>query len=91
MQCAKLVFTILLCVSALISCGLWIKSATVQAPYVEVVSETGWTNSAITRRTDKDTFDIIATADLQTKWNKWAAGFAAASAICQAILAYITY
>ena len=93
MQCLTLKFvcTVLLCVCALISCCLWIRSATVKAPYVDKAPEDGWGEAALIQTTDKGAFDIIATADLQTKWNKWAAGFAAASAVFQAILAYISY
>lgn len=36
--------------------------------------------------TDGDTeYDLIATLRHQGKWNRWGAGFAAASALCQAI------
>lgn len=87
----KFVFTVLLCACALISCLLWIRSATVKAPYVDNISQNGWSDAALIQTSDKGAFDIIATADLQTKWNKWAAGFAAASAVFQAILAYISY
>lgn len=35
---------------------------------------------------DDDTeYDLIATLRHQGKWNRWGAGFAAASALCQAI------
>jgi len=81
----------MLCACALISCALWIRSATVKAPYVEVVSESGWTEAALVRTEGDKTFDIIATADLQTKWNRWAAGFAAAAAVFQAAVSWITY
>jgi hypothetical protein len=87
----KFVCTVLLCSCAIISCALWIGSATVKAPYVEKVSDNGWTESAFTRTEGDKTFDIIATADLQTKWNRWAAGFAAAAAVFQAAVSWITY
>jgi hypothetical protein len=33
--------------------------------------------------------DVLATAQVQTKWNRWAASFACAAAVCQAVIRFL--
>jgi hypothetical protein len=89
MENLKAFFTLVLCVSSVISCLLWVRSATVKAPYKPKQDESGMWEMSISVKTDKGHFDVLETAELQTKWNKWAAGFAAIAAVSQAILSYI--
>lgn len=86
---AKLIFTIFVGMFSLGSCLLWVKSATVQVLHEE--SSDRWTGVLLTKSTADGTVDILKTAEDQTKWNKLAAGFAAAAAICQVVLTWITY
>lgn len=89
MENLKALVTFVLCVSSVISCALWVRSATVKAPYVPKRDASGMWEASISVQTESGHFDVLETAELQTKWNKWAAGFAAIAAVSQAILAYI--
>jgi hypothetical protein len=84
----KLVLTVLLCGTAFASCYFWIKSATVTVPVAE---DDGWTGVLLSKDGKKGPVDVLATAEAQTRWNKWAAAFAAVAAVCQAALSWITY
>lgn len=86
---AKLFFTILVGLFSLSSCLLWVKSATVDVFHDENAS--GMAGIYLTKSTGKGTVDILKTAEEQTKWNKGAAGSAAAAAICQVVLMWVTY
>jgi hypothetical protein len=81
--------TLVLCVSSLISCGLWLGSALVKVRAEERQDETGMLEFSISEVTDSGVFDVLETARRQAKWNKWAAVFAAIAAACQAIASYI--
>lgn len=86
---AKLGFTILVAVFSLSSCYLWYKSATVEVLHDE--NADSWSGVLLYKSSEKGTVDILKTAEEQTKWNKRAAGFAAAAAISQVALTWITY
>lgn len=86
---AKLGFTILVALFSLGSCFLWVKSATAAVLHDEAADS--WSGVLLTRVSKKGTVDILKTAEEQTKWNKLAAGFAAAAAISQVALTWITY
>ena len=85
----KLFFTILVGLFSLSSCLMWFKSASVQVFHDENAG--GMTGVLLTKQTSKGRVDILKTADEQTYWNKMAAGSAAAAAICQVALTWITY
>lgn len=89
MVSAKLAFTVLVALFSLGSCCLWVKSATVEVFHDE--SADSWSGVLLTKSTKKGTVDILKTAEEQTKWNKLAAGCAAAAAICQVVLMWVTY
>ena len=89
MVSAKFTFTVLVALFSLGSCLLWYKSATVEVLHDE--SADSWSGVLLTRSTKKGPVDILKTAEEQTKWNKWAAGCAAAAAICQVFLMWVTY
>lgn len=86
---AKLGFTILVACFSLTSCYLWFKSATVEISHDE--NSDSWAGVVLYRTSETGTVDILKTAEEQTKWNKRAAGFAAAAAISQVALTWITY
>ncbi|MNV65723.1 hypothetical protein D3C71_1584360 [compost metagenome] len=86
---AKLAFTIFVALFSLSSCYLWFKSATVEVLHDENAG--GMSGVYLTKSSPKGRVDILKTAEEQTKWNKRAAGFAAAAAICQVALTWITY
>lgn len=80
----KLLITILLCASAILSCICWVKSALAHVP-ATVSSRLVYTSENGLKT------DLTATAAMQSSWNRWAAGFGACAAICQAVLSWITY
>lgn len=86
---AKFGFTILVALFSLSSCYLWYKSATVEVLHDENAG--GMSGVYLTKSSPKGRVDILKTAEEQTKWNKRAAGFAAAAAISQVALTWITY
>jgi hypothetical protein len=81
--------TLVLCVSSLISGGLWLGSALVKVRYEEKPDETGMVGFSISEDTGSGVFDVLETSRRQAKWNKWAAVFAAIAAASQAIASYI--
>jgi hypothetical protein len=85
MLCFKLLVTILLCSSAIVSCVFWGKSAMARAPAARLGSTLIYVDE------EGGETDLIATAALQGRWNKWAAAFAAIAALCQSILRWITF
>ncbi|WP_414864927.1 hypothetical protein [Pseudomonas sp. IT-P12] len=85
----KLFFTILVGLFSLSSCFLWIKSATVEVFQDE--DARGMAGIYLTKSSSKGTVDVLKTAGEQTRWNKAAAASAAAAAICQVALTWITY
>lgn len=89
MESVKDVFTLVLCASSAVSCAFWVRSATAKAPYKAKQDASGMLEASISFKTERGHFDVLETAELQTKWNKWAAGFAAIAAISQAVLSYL--
>ena len=76
----KVVINALSAVFALIAAGLWFRSTTATA-----IVDPNNQGMIISKDTPKGRVDILETAALQTKWNKWAAGSAAMAAALQAI------
>lgn len=73
-------------VLTLISGALWIRSATSKVIHdEEKLDEDGLHPMAIVEHSNGENIDILETARLQSKWNKWAAGFAGVAALLQAV------
>ncbi|MCF5244210.1 MULTISPECIES: hypothetical protein [Pseudomonas syringae group] len=81
----KLLLTVVLCGSSIISCFCWGKSALAKVPAKNPGSIIVWADEAGFET------DLAATVKSQTKWNKIAAGSASVAAIAQGVLAAITW
>ncbi|NMZ56544.1 MULTISPECIES: hypothetical protein [Pseudomonas chlororaphis group] len=81
----KLLLTVLLCISSIISCFCWAKSALAKVPAKVPGTILVWTDESGFQT------DLAATAKAQTKWNQIAAAFASVAAITQGILAFATW
>lgn len=90
MKYLSLILTIVLCGASIISCFFWVKSAVAEVPRRMADPEKGIPASHLTYGDEKGKeIDLIETAKQQSKWNKFAAAFAAVAAISQAILVVI--
>lgn len=72
------------CASALASCWLWWKSATVKVRYVEKVVD-GWTEAAIIETVNGVDYDVSDTLKAQSRLSAQAAAVAAVAAFLQAV------
>ena len=84
----KLGLTAMMCLFAILSCICWVKSATASAGVKEAKDENPGTILEFFDETGS--IDVIATAKVQARWNKWAAAFAAVAALAQAALALVS-
>lgn len=82
MQGLKFWLNVLLCVSSILSCASWAKSALAHVP-------AGPGAHVVWGHADGTETDLEATMKKQSKWNKIAAALASLAAITQALLTII--
>jgi len=84
----KILFTVASAAFAVIAAALWFRSGTVLGKPTVTPDESGFVPFQIIRKKGKKEWEVLATAEAQTKWNKWAsiAAFAAASFQAAALL-----
>ena len=81
------IVTITSCLFALISCFCWLRSASAKVAYRSGNYEEGTVVNV--ESGPKGRFDVYATAALQSKWNKFAAGTASIAAFFQTLSIYL--
>ena len=82
MHTAKAVLTVMAAISGLVAAALWFKATIVSVepdPNSHEAQISQYSSDGGRRR------DILATADAQTWWNKWAAVATGIAAACQAV------
>lgn len=88
MEKIKLGLTAMMCLFAILSCICWVKSATASAEVKE--AKDGKPGTILVFYDEAGSIDVIATAKVQARWNRWAAAFAAVAALAQAVLALVS-
>lgn len=79
------IFAWLTVLFAVLASALWLGSTLVRVDARKAAkaaqADTGWAPAQITYGES----DVVLTAALQTRWNRWAAAASAGAALCQAI------
>lgn len=83
MGCAQVILNALAAGFALLAGVLWFAASRAQAPVREEPDDDGLTPFVISREGKSGRFDVLETAELQTKWNARAALCACAAALFQ--------
>jgi hypothetical protein len=87
MEKVKTAVSMASCLFALLSCFCWAKSASARVKYRAGNYANGtWVK---VESGPEGRFDVYATAALQSKWNKFAAGTASIAAFLQTLSAYL--
>ena len=70
-----------------VSAGFWLASAFAKKRPSQLPAEDGFSGGYIA---DSDGNDVVATLKKQSRWNTWAAIFAALAAVSQAVYTYLS-
>jgi hypothetical protein len=81
----KILFNTASAICALIAAALWYKSSVVKVPPIEIKDITGLYPYQIVKTDGDKTWEVLETAEAQTKWNKRAAMAACVAAVFQGV------